>query len=107
MPVIFLIENNQYADLRKIGEIRNLFAHNHMQINFKEQKVRELCNQLNRYKILIGDDELPETPTDEEQYWITRNRFNFSVILLANRFLLNGLSLKRDTSHNINSYVKE
>lgn len=93
-----LIEKEQYSDLCKIGEVRNLFAHSHLHLSFNEPKVHDPCNQLEQWRVLEDEREEPlPNPTAEQLRMIARNQFNFSIILLANRFLLDGLSLKRNS----------
>lgn len=41
-----LIDKEQYSDVIKIAEIRNLIAHSHILIDFSEPKIVEKCNEL-------------------------------------------------------------
>ena len=92
-----LIEKEGYNDLRIIAKIRNLFAHSHLHLSFNELKVHDLCNQLRQWRVLEAEkEEFPTNPTAEQLRMIARNQFNFSVVLLANRLVLTGFSLKKN-----------
>lgn len=92
-----LIEKPQYQDITLIAEVRNQFAHSHLQLSFADPTVQSLCNRFNEWRKLIhGEKEdIPANPTEEEQRTIARNQFKLTVIFLANGFLLKALSLKQ------------
>jgi DNA-binding MltR family transcriptional regulator len=82
-----LIEKEQYNDLCKIGEIRNLFAHNHLYLNFSEVEVQNKCAELKAWKAL---------PTDGALRMIARNQFIISVAILSQMLLLHTIDVEHD-----------
>ena len=90
-----LVTKGHYQDLCSIGEIRNRFAHNHLQLSFQDPAVQESCEGLNAWRLPRFDDEqAPADASPSERGVQARNQFNISVSMLANRLLLNALSLK-------------
>jgi DNA-binding MltR family transcriptional regulator len=94
-----LINKNVYQDLIKVAEIRNMFAHSHLALDFGDITVREACDRLQAWRILLhGEHEkLPAEPTPKQMQMRARNQFNISVALIGSRIHLNALS-KREQS---------
>ena len=93
-----VVKKSHYQDLCKILEIRNQFAHSHLQFGFHHPTVRQLCDQLNEWRVIMLGE--PEESLDileaKELTTRARNQFNLSVVFLANWLLLNALSIKPD-----------
>ena len=86
-----LIEKPIYVDLITIVEIRNIFAHSHLTISFKDEIVADKCNTLHfaqglydSWKEIRGKG-TPDTP---------RIRFCVTVADISLRLLLEALKLK-------------
>jgi DNA-binding MltR family transcriptional regulator len=45
-----IIDKQYYEDISTIGKIRNSFAHNHLEISFKDLEVKTHCNKLTLWK---------------------------------------------------------
>jgi DNA-binding MltR family transcriptional regulator len=91
-----LIDKNEYKDLRKIEEIRNLFAHSRFNMTFDNHKVQGLCQEfcsINFFISHFGSD--VENPTKQDLCSDARNRFNFAIVNLSTKSLLKGLELKQ------------
>lgn len=94
-----LVTKSQFQDLCKIAEIRNRFAHHHLQLTFNEDDVRALCGELLQWRVLPNAEDGEERELSREELrLVARNQFNISVILLANRLILNALGLKKATA---------
>ena len=89
-----LIGKEQYNDLRKLGEIRNLFAHSHLRFSFGELRAQELCNQLRQWRFIEDEKDAPVNLSLEQLQIRARNQFKLSVVILAARILVDGLGLK-------------
>jgi DNA-binding MltR family transcriptional regulator len=95
-----LITKSHYKDLCVIAEIRNHFAHHHLNFGFNDPKVRQLCDRLHEWKILLFKEE--DTPAEaasvkpviEQLATRARNQFNLTVVFISNRLLLTALGLK-------------
>ena len=48
-----LVKKEHYQDLNWVAQIRNQFAHMHLQLDFADLKVRELCGKLNEWKVVL------------------------------------------------------
>lgn len=92
-------KKSQYKDILIVGRIRNQFAHNHLKLSFKEPEIRELCNQLNEWRVVSLEEEkfgiqtILLEATEEQLQNIARNQFNLSVTFLANWILLYALGV--------------
>jgi DNA-binding MltR family transcriptional regulator len=90
-----LIKEAHHHDLCVVGQIRNAFAHSHLNLSFQDANIRQICNRLNEWRVLVVEaDEVAVKPTDEQLRARARNQFNLSVIMLSNRLLVHALSLK-------------
>jgi DNA-binding MltR family transcriptional regulator len=95
-----LISEHRHRDLCTIGKVRNQFAHNHMGPAFSEPAVRQLCDQLHEWRILLlGEpDDSADALTERQLTTRARNQFRLSVVFLANWLLLTTLGLKQVTT---------
>jgi DNA-binding MltR family transcriptional regulator len=91
-----LVKKEHYQDLNRVSQIRNQFAHKHLQLDFADPKVCELCGKLNEWKLLLHGKEpdTPLEPTPAQLTTIARNQFTLSVMFLCNWLLLAALGLR-------------
>lgn len=86
-----LIPKELYQNLCWVGEIRNLFAHSHLPIDFTDSAVVQLCNKLILSALPKGIfDDYVKTP---------RNRFSVTVSDAWSKILLTALGTKRRERH--------
>ena len=92
-----LIDKKIHQDLKTIGEIRNLFAHSHLNISFAETEVISLTDKLSYCDILKGTAMFSENtnPTPKQIHTNSMNRFKLTVVLLSQKLLVAGLSTKQ------------
>jgi len=90
-----LINKNVYQDLGIVAEIRNMFAHKHLALDFSDSIVRNNCEKLKAWRILQAEEEESAELSQEQMRVQARNQFNFSVILIGQRMHLNVLSKKK------------
>ena len=85
-----------FKDLKIIGEIRNLFAHSHLELSFGSKKVIELTNKLENIDMLKYTHiwQKVENPTSEDLYVNSRTRFVLSLVLIHQRIMVTGLGFK-------------
>ena len=91
-----IVRKHHYNDLCVVMEIRNQFAHKHLQLAFDDAMVREKCDRLNEWKVLLHGEEDETTPelTPKQLTTKARNQFTLSVIFLSNWLPLTALELK-------------
>ena len=87
-----LLDKNDFEDMSKLGEIRNLFAHSHKALSFNNEGVVEKCNALNSCKkslppFYFNQKEL----TDEMKYEYSKSKFIHTFINIVNDILASGL----------------
>jgi len=85
-----LITKGMLKNLETIGEIRNLFGHTHLSLDFANFDIEKLCNNLTYpkiHEIVGGDGNAPFA-----QVHGSRNRFATISFMLAGRLLLTGLA---------------
>ena len=89
-----LINKSAYQDIIKLADIRNLFAHKHIALDFGDASIRKACNELQAWRILLlGDEEeFPSEATQDQMRVRARNQFNMSVVLLSSRIHIDALS---------------
>ena len=92
------ISKSHYQDLCVIAEIRNLFAHSHLELSFADKDIQTHCSKLRiwRMPFFVESDDGEIEYTDDDLSNIARNQFNLSVSLLASRFVLLAMSLKHE-----------
>ena len=93
-----LIDKSAYQDIIKLAEIRNLFAHKHVALDFGDATIRKACEELQSWRILLlGEkEELPIDATEEQMRVRARNQFNMSVVLLGSRIHIHALSKRQE-----------
>jgi DNA-binding MltR family transcriptional regulator len=76
-----LISKLSFNDLCAIGEIRNLFAHSHLQMTFEDQSIQEKCSALETWQQL---EPLKKylTADIEERSSNARGQFKITVVML-------------------------
>ena len=90
-----ILDKDIYKDLIKLGEIRNIFAHNHLETHFNNSDIKTLCAQLIRTKDIIdGHRESDNYEDIKKSFEIPRNSFIVTVVMIINLLLLKGLSMK-------------
>lgn len=86
-----LITKGMRQNLDIIGEIRNLFGHTHLMLDFSNQEIKSLCDKLTfpKFHQIVGgnSEELPINSLD------ARHRFSTISFLLTNRIILAGLAM--------------
>jgi DNA-binding MltR family transcriptional regulator len=79
-----LIDRTKYCDLIKVAEIRNIFAHSHLLLDFSNAKIQGECNKLisceNSYLVDVTDN----------SSIVVRERFVHTVINIINDFMAHG-----------------
>lgn len=79
----------RFQDLEIIGQIRNRFAHEHLQVTFEDPKVAAFCKRL----------KVPDWSSgmkSEEYLQYPRRRFVLTVAVLSQVLLLKALELERE-----------
>lgn len=90
-----LINKNIYQDLIKIAEIRNMFAHKHLALNFGVETIRKKCEELKAWRTLqFGKEDINASLSSEQLHILARNQFNISVTLNGSRIHVDALSKK-------------
>lgn len=77
-----LISKTAYQDLIKVAEIRNMFAHKHLALDFGDISVRKTCDELQSWRsVLLGEEEEVSIELTPEQIRTrARNQFKLSVV---------------------------
>jgi DNA-binding MltR family transcriptional regulator len=93
-----LINKNVYQDLIRVAEIRNLFAHKHLALDFGDTEIRKKCEELTTWRTLLDDsgEELPAELSTQQLRIVARNQFNMSVIQIGSRIHLDALSKEKN-----------
>ncbi len=89
-----LASKDHYEDLRRIAEIRNAFAHNHLQLTFGDARVQEMCSNLREWRT-IGWNDAAEDSGPTVRRIAARNKFALSAALISQRLLLTALGENR------------
>ncbi len=92
-----LISRKCHGDFKTIGKIRNKFAHAHLTLDFAKTDIMDLTDSLNTWRLLEHTSlagHSSETLSPAHLRRSTRNKFNLSIILLANKLLVDTLGLK-------------
>lgn len=87
-----LLDKNDYDDMLRLGEIRNLFAHSHKALSFDNEAIVEKCNSLNSCKKSLPPYyfNIAEI-TDESKYENSKSKFVHTFLNIANDILAGGL----------------
>lgn len=88
-----LISKAVYQDIIKVAEIRNMFAHRHLALDFGEISVRKTCDELQSWRfVLLGEkEEVPIEPTPGQIRMRARNQFKLSVVFIGMRIHVDAL----------------
>ncbi len=92
-----LVNKNVYRDLIKVAEIRNLFAHRHLALDFGDSTIIEACEELRAWRfvlVLDEEEEVPDKPTPEQIQMRARNQFKLSVVFIGSRIHVDALGKK-------------
>lgn len=84
-----LINKDFYKDLMKVAEIRNVFAHKHLALDFGDSTIRKYCQELQAWR------KLGFKLSQEQMQPPARFQFNISVILIGSGIHVDALSLGR------------
>ncbi|HOE18860.1 MAG TPA: hypothetical protein PLX02_14300 [Syntrophorhabdaceae bacterium] len=89
-----LINKDIYQDLIRIAEIRNMFAHKHLALDFGDGDVRKTCDELKAWRfVLLGEEEeFPVEPTPRQIQMRARNLFKLSAVFIGSRIHVDALS---------------
>ena len=89
-----LINKTVYQDLIRVAEIRNMFAHKHLALDFGDSAVRKACDELQAWRpVLLGEEEeVPVEPTPRQIQMRARNQFKLSVVFMGSRIHVDALS---------------
>jgi hypothetical protein len=90
-----LIPKKLYQDLQIIAQMRNETAHHHLELNFGDNKVSDLCSKLS-YVASLKNGNTEEPLASPEWLEGPRNTFTISTALISQRLLLIGLSIRDD-----------
>lgn len=90
-----LINKETYSDLIKIGEIRNIFAHNHLVTNFSSDHISKCCNSLKAPKYYLDANLEQDNYNDLQLYYSDpKNQFIYTVSSISDLILRHSLSIK-------------
>lgn len=88
-----IIDELHYEDINTIGKIRNHFAHNHLEISFKDSEIIKFCN-----KLILWENGFPpyiieeyKKPPQSNSVEICRLKFITTSIEIINNFVGKGL----------------
>jgi DNA-binding MltR family transcriptional regulator len=96
--VLGLVNEYAFRDLKTIGTIRNAFAHSHLAVTFADQAVTDLALQLDYLSVLDTEMNINDGRGAVFLSRVAsapRERFVFTVVMLANQLLLLALGAKR------------
>jgi DNA-binding MltR family transcriptional regulator len=81
-----LINKSTYQDLCQIAEVRNQFAHSHIEINFGDSDIQKECEEINAWRIPgFGHMTPPTKATQRELRTRARGLFMMSIGVLITR----------------------
>lgn len=91
-----LISKSFYQNMKIVGEIRNVFAHSHLSLNFGDADVTRLVNSLTFPSVLaavrIEEGKAQNTSDPFGHFAAPRIRFSVIIVLMVNRILGTGFS---------------
>ena len=91
-----LIDKSVYQDLVKIANIRNKFAHSHLELSFSDDSICKACNELQSWRIIENFSNDGSYNESENQSKVSpRDIFNLSVVLICQRLQVGTLSNKK------------
>jgi len=87
-----LLTKNNYEDMKRLGQIRNKFAHSHKAVRFNDKNIIKMCNELKSCNNSLPPHMLKlDNLTREETYKHTKLRFIDTIINITNEILVGGL----------------
>jgi len=94
-----LIPKGLYQNLETIGQIRNAFAHSYLSLELDDSEIKKLVDKLIpptvHQSVTVDEDGVRQSgPTSLSINGSSRDRFDLIVVLMVNRLLLTGLSVK-------------
>lgn len=93
-----LIDERTRDDLQLLREIRNRFAHSHLQLTFADPWLQSACENLKGWTTygapLALAPSMLETLTPETRLGRARTLFVLTAVLVLNRLLLKGIDLR-------------
>ena len=82
------IDKNEYQDIKKLLEIRNEFAHVHIQRDFGYKGIENKCNELHLSSLLPSDQMNENTKEVIDRLLKSHKlRFSMSVVAICNKLL--------------------
>jgi hypothetical protein len=96
--VLGLVSKPAVADLRVVGELRNLFAHSRLTLELSSPPAKAIVDRLKYLSVLREEMRLNHQIGEDEPSWLSdrlspRDRFKLTVVMLSNHLLLKGLSV--------------
>lgn len=91
--VLGLIDKPLYQALHKVIEIRNEFAHHHLEHSFEAPEIRKLCEELVYLQALYPREKHPWQVN--ELLKTSRNTFTLHAVLISQQLVLRGTNVKR------------
>lgn len=96
-----LIDGNAREDLQRLREIRNRFAHSHLQLTFADPELQSMCEELQGWRISGAPLDVLEpsvrdvlTTTAATRHERARKLFVMAAVFTLNRLLLKGIDLR-------------
>lgn len=87
-----LLKKDDYDDLVKLGEVRNLFAHSHKALSFNDKVIFEKCNSLKSCKKSLPPYYFQKNEiTKKMKYEISKSKFVHTFLNISNDILADGL----------------
>lgn len=88
-----LLTKKRYQDLVFIGEIRNKFAHFHLQLDFQNAEIIQLCKSIKYFDFAVKDETGKAIPDEKKLDFLKhaenpRYRFTMTVLMISNEILL-------------------
>jgi hypothetical protein len=85
-----------------VAEIRNMFAHKHLALDFGDRSVRKVCDELDAWRlVLLGEEEeVPAEPTPRQIQVRARNQFKLSAVFMGSRMHVDALGKKAQRGKN-------
>lgn len=98
-----MIPKTLFQNLRKIGEIRNRFAHSHLTVDFSDPEIDKLCRELSRGMPFIAavrvDGRTGETTNIEENplgEHSAKTVFKIAAAITANSLVMHAMKNKEE-----------
>ena len=100
-----LVSKPQYQNLDRIAQIRNLFAHSHIDIKFEEPSIQELCAALVLPEIQFQGATPEERSRARDGFidrWLATPRMQYvwNSLLIANALILRAITTEQQSGPN-------